>query len=162
MTWCNSTVSWIGIPGPCRNIKTVFPRYGITLLKVRWSQDRLIFEMGIPIRVRRLYIDMNPSSPQNTWCQCQLKPNEPRAGRQDCKFKKFSLVKMDVITHTVWLWNKIVATPCVDLSVALNNETDQYHKMTHVAVTCKAAGCQSCKTGHFIITLRNVFSTAGH
>ena len=40
--------------GPCLNIKTVFPRYGD-------SHDRLIFNMGIPILVRRhLYIETVP------------------------------------------------------------------------------------------------------
>ena len=48
-------------PGPSLNIKTVFPGYGIPMLKIRRSQDRLIFNMGIPILVRRhLYIDTAP------------------------------------------------------------------------------------------------------
>ena len=50
-------------PGPRLNIKTVFPRYGIPMLKIRWSWDRLIFEMGIPILARRhLYIEMAPQA----------------------------------------------------------------------------------------------------
>ena len=50
------------IPGPRLNIKTVFPRYGIHMLKIRRSRDRLIFNMGIPILVRRhLYIETVPS-----------------------------------------------------------------------------------------------------
>ena len=49
-------------PGPHLNIKTVFPRYGIPMLKIRWSRDRLIFNMGIPILVRRhLYIETPPA-----------------------------------------------------------------------------------------------------
>ena len=48
--------------GPCLNIKTVFSRYGDSYVKIRWSWDHLIFNMGIPILVRRhLYIDMAPS-----------------------------------------------------------------------------------------------------
>ena len=48
-------------PGSRLNIKTVFPRYGIPMLKIRRSRDRLIFNMGIPILVRRhLYIEMAP------------------------------------------------------------------------------------------------------
>ena len=35
--------------GPRFNIKTVFPRYGIPMLKIRRSWDRLIFNMGIRI-----------------------------------------------------------------------------------------------------------------
>ena len=35
------------------NIKSVFPRYGIPMLKIRRSWDRLIFNMEIPILVRR-------------------------------------------------------------------------------------------------------------
>ena len=33
-------------PGPPLNIKTVFPMYGIPMLKIRRSRDRLIFNMG--------------------------------------------------------------------------------------------------------------------
>ena len=41
------------------NIKTIFPRCEITMLKIRWSQDSLNFNMGIPILVRQhLYSDM--------------------------------------------------------------------------------------------------------
>ena len=39
-------------PGPHLNIKTAFPRYGIPMLKIRRSRDRLIVNMGIPILVR--------------------------------------------------------------------------------------------------------------
>ena len=49
--------------GPCLNIKTVFPRYGDSMLKIRQSWDRLIFNMGISILVRQpLYIDTAPQS----------------------------------------------------------------------------------------------------
>ena len=42
---------------PCLNIKTLFPRYGVPMLKIRGSRDRLIFNTGIPILVRQhLYI----------------------------------------------------------------------------------------------------------
>ena len=45
-------------PGPCLNIKTVFPGSGIPMLKIRRSQDRLIFNIGIPILViQHLYIE---------------------------------------------------------------------------------------------------------
>ena len=55
------------IPGLRRNIKTVFPRYGIPMLKISRSWDRLIFNMGIPILVRRhIYIEMTPSFWHNT------------------------------------------------------------------------------------------------
>ena len=48
-------------PGPHLNINTVFPVMGIPMLKVRRSWDRLIFNMGIPILVRRhLYIETGP------------------------------------------------------------------------------------------------------
>ena len=48
-------------PGPCLNIKTVFPKCGIPMLKIRRSQDRLIFNMGIPILLsRHLYIATGP------------------------------------------------------------------------------------------------------
>ena len=50
-------------PGPCLNIKTVFPGVGIPMLKIRRSWDRLIFNMGNPIPVRRhiFYMEMAPS-----------------------------------------------------------------------------------------------------
>ena len=45
-------------PGPRLNIKIVFPRYGISMLKIRRSWDRLIFSMGNPMLIRRhLYRD---------------------------------------------------------------------------------------------------------
>ena len=51
-------------PGPRLNIKTVFPSMGIPTLKIRWSRDRLIFNIGIPILVRRhLYIETAPWIP---------------------------------------------------------------------------------------------------
>ena len=38
---------------PRLNIKTIFPGFGILMLKIRRSGDRLIFNMGIPILVKR-------------------------------------------------------------------------------------------------------------
>ena len=47
--------------GSCLNIKTVFPDMGISVIKIRWSQDHLIFIMGISILVRQhLYIETPP------------------------------------------------------------------------------------------------------
>ena len=40
-------------PGPRLNKKTIFRMYGIPMLKIRRSRDRLLIHMGIPIRVRR-------------------------------------------------------------------------------------------------------------
>ena len=49
--------------GPCLNIKKVFPVWGISIIKMRRSSDRLIFIMGIPILVSgHLYIEMGPRS----------------------------------------------------------------------------------------------------
>ena len=48
-------------PGPRLNIKTVFHKYGIPMKKMRRSRDRLIFNMGMHILVRRqLYIETTP------------------------------------------------------------------------------------------------------
>ena len=56
--------SYMTPPGPRLNIKTVFPRYGIPMLKKRRSRDRLIFNMGIAILViRHLYIKTAPRHP---------------------------------------------------------------------------------------------------
>ena len=50
-----------GNTGPRLNIKTVFPGMGIPMLKIRRSQDRLIFNMGVPILVRQhLYVEIVP------------------------------------------------------------------------------------------------------
>ena len=38
--------------GPCFSIQTMFPGMGISIIKMRWSHDHLIFIMGIPILVR--------------------------------------------------------------------------------------------------------------
>ena len=43
----------------CLNIKMMFAGIGLPMLKRRWLQDHLIFNMGIPILVRQhLYIEM--------------------------------------------------------------------------------------------------------
>ena len=48
-------------PGPRINIETVFPGMGFPMLKIRRSRNRLIFNMGIPMLVRRhLYIGTAP------------------------------------------------------------------------------------------------------
>ena len=50
-------------------MKTIFPRYGIPMLKIRQSRDRLIFNMGIPILVsRHLYIE---TAPWTRYRRCQ-------------------------------------------------------------------------------------------
>ena len=46
---------------PCLNIKAVFPRYRILVFRIRRWRDHLIFNMGIPVLVRRhLYIETAP------------------------------------------------------------------------------------------------------
>ena len=51
------------IQGPVSISKTSFPGMGIPMLKIRRSYDRLIFNMGIPILIRRhLNIEMSPWS----------------------------------------------------------------------------------------------------
>ena len=53
-------------PPPPPGIKTVFPGMGIPMLKIRRSRDRLIFNMGIPILIRRHhYIEIVPRSLQS-------------------------------------------------------------------------------------------------
>ena len=41
-------------------IKTIFPGMGIPMLKIRWSRDHLIFNMGIPILVSGIFILRRP------------------------------------------------------------------------------------------------------
>ena len=61
LNWCNSWAKWG--PGPRLNIKTDFPRYGISMLNIRRSRDRRILYMGIPILARRhLNIERVPCS----------------------------------------------------------------------------------------------------
>ena len=49
-------------PGSRFNINTVLPSYGSPMLEIRRSRDRLIFNMGILIMARHLYIETVP------WC----------------------------------------------------------------------------------------------
>ena len=59
--WIIHQIKWIQELGSHLNIKTVFPGMGITMLKIRQSQDRLIFNMGISILLRQnLYIETAP------------------------------------------------------------------------------------------------------
>ena len=48
----HSTLMSHEYPGTYLDIQTVFPGMGISIIKIRWSHDRLIFTMGIPILVR--------------------------------------------------------------------------------------------------------------
>ena len=68
------------LPGPRLNIKTIFPNMGISMLKIRWSQDCLIFNMGIPTLVRRhlnnemdpwLWLNIGHSGPRSSQCQAK-------------------------------------------------------------------------------------------
>ena len=71
----SSSHYWEYYPGPRLNIKTVFPKYGISMLKIRLSQDRLIFNMGIHMARRHLYIETAPgalSSCQFTWTHTEI------------------------------------------------------------------------------------------
>ena len=57
---------------PRLNIKTVFLRYGIPMLKVRLSWDRLTFNMVIPTLVRHLHIQTVPWE-HHGYNACQVK-----------------------------------------------------------------------------------------
>ena len=52
MIYCNTDSGPRKEPGPYLNIKTVFAGMGISMLKIRWLRDHLIFNMGIHILVR--------------------------------------------------------------------------------------------------------------
>ena len=80
-------------PGPCLNIKTVFPGMGIPMLKIRRSQDRLIFNMGIPLPVRHLYIEAAPESLHG--CHDVILSN--RLDLDDAKWSR-------LIQSIVWCW----------------------------------------------------------
>ena len=48
------------VPGPRFNIKTAFPGMEISIMKLIWSWDRLIFIMGIPLLVRQCLCTQRP------------------------------------------------------------------------------------------------------
>ena len=56
----DSTDSLYKDQGPISIWSPSFPGMGIPMLKIRRSQDRLIFNIGIPILVRHLYIETPP------------------------------------------------------------------------------------------------------
>ena len=61
LTYSSGHMPGFSVPGPLLNINTVFPDMKIPVLKIRRSRDPLVFNLGIPILVkRRLYIDMAP------------------------------------------------------------------------------------------------------
>ena len=63
LPWYARHIPWVSSvrPGPCLNIKTAFPGVRSPMLKIRWSLDSLIFNMGIPILIiRHFYIEMAP------------------------------------------------------------------------------------------------------
>ena len=57
-------------PGSRLNIMTVFPCMGIPVLKIRQSQDRIIFNMGIPTLVRRHFHIKKAPWLRVLWRQC--------------------------------------------------------------------------------------------
>ena len=60
-------------PGPNRNMKTVFLGMWIPMLKIRRSDDRLIFNMRIPLLVRRhLYIETPTADCVSVVCQANV------------------------------------------------------------------------------------------
>ena len=84
-------------PAPCLNIKTVFPRYGDSHVKDK-SQDRLIFNMGIPILVRRhFYIETAP------WALSQYEYGI--FGHEDSSIKKRQSLYWDGPRKSFNVWN---------------------------------------------------------
>ena len=81
-------------PGPHLNIKTLFPGMEIPMLKIRRSQDRLIFNMGIPILVRRhFYIEKAPWIDTSS-CRFFLNPK-----------KKYRFITQGMRQKLLW-WHK--------------------------------------------------------
>ena len=92
-------------PGPRLNIKTVFLRYGIPMLKIRRSWGRLIFNMGIPILViRHLYIETAPRS--FLWHTCWLIPILIRP-----KWYETEMSSCRLIYRNGWLWKLSCSQP---------------------------------------------------
>ena len=82
--------------GPCQNIKTVFPSIGIPMLKIRRSQHSLIFNVGIPILVRRyLYTETAPRSHGN-----KVQYNIQRVKTMSKRYG--GIANFVLILHTTW------------------------------------------------------------
>ena len=61
-------------PGPRLNIKTIFSRYVIPMLKIRRSWGRRIFNMGIPMLVRRhRYFETAPGGRADLVCEFRIR-----------------------------------------------------------------------------------------
>ena len=76
-------------PGPRLNIKMVFAGTRISMLKIRRSRDRLIFNMGIPILVRRhIYIETAPRSQRVNWGIKIKKINQQKICHNCVRYRK--------------------------------------------------------------------------
>ena len=64
--WFKSSYTLKCPPGPCLNIKTIFPDIRVPIIKMRWPSHCLTFLMGIFILVRwHIYIEMTPDLPSD-------------------------------------------------------------------------------------------------
>ena len=109
-------------PGPRLNIKTAFPRYGDSHLKIRRSRDRLIFNMGIPILVRRhLYFETDHRIPNRnyenykivasrTWAKCM----------RNCNFQ----LNMGTCVPSVLSISFLILVKCVTWPILVSNHVN--------------------------------------
>ena len=92
---CQTTpLPWLKKLWAWHNIKTIFPRYGDSHIKERRSQDRLIFNMCIPILVKleqleRLRSEIPPAAPWLPILVIHIRSQETRQS-QSCEFWKIA------------------------------------------------------------------------
>ena len=91
--------------GPHLNKKTVFPGMGIPMLKIRWLRDRLIFNMGILISVRRLYIEMAPRF-RNRLSHCTVSPMDWMSTHTKTELTRMKLKNLKLDSPSLW-WASI-------------------------------------------------------
>ena len=130
------------IQGPV-SLWTVFPGYGIPILKIRRSRDRLIFNMGIPILIRRhLYI----KSP--------ILVRRPYTGKTTYLFwdpHSTRLGKTFVVDYIVF--NPRHMTCCFYTYTRVCDTPTTHLRRCHASMGhCKIAGCVISKHRHCCLT----------
>ena len=83
----------IGYQMSCLNMKPSFPGMRIPMLKIRWSRDCLIFNMGIPILVRGHFIFRQPQVPD--FCK-----------EDQCCMQDLSVTKWYIWKYVLWFLSK--------------------------------------------------------
>ena len=95
------------------HIKTVFPKYGIPMLKVRRSGDRLIFNMGSLYWCDDIFILRRPPGHKLSWCwPCSpriFRPNISASATEElitmrCRYSAISFLQHSQTPRTAHPW----------------------------------------------------------